>query len=750
MKSFRHRRCIATAVACVVFGSAPASADSSATTIGSSQAPSTAAAQAASNPSTSDNTEGMNEIVVTAQRRSERLSDVPVSITAISSEQLSQADVETLMDISKLTPALRFDYVGPNVQPSIRGIGTSFATSGGLGNVGIYVDGFYAPNPESTDFQLLDVQSIQVLKGPQGTLFGRNTTGGAILVTTAQPSTTTSATAEAAYGSYHTQRYQGYLTTGLTDRIAVDIEGMYRKSDGFVRNIITDNQDAGGYETSTVRAGIKVQVDDDAYLLFRYTHNLNDDPTGVLGNSFVVNGVPLTAALHPAVEALFGVPTVATQPNQVANGYPVSFHALGNIFQLTGADNLGFATLTSYTQYRDEKSTYHSDLDYSSSPLFDLEVPNEERTITQEFLLASNPGSRLQWTTGAFYFNYIDGYPSTSFGSFGAPLAVGASSSSTTSSVAVFADATYEMIPDLFLTVGARYSHDMVSDAYFSVPGATGALTRVNVSSIDGNKVTPRAVVRYKPTETSSLYMSFTHGYKPGLLNVGGSNLQDLDIEPESISAYEIGYKYGTKALSFDAASFAYDYKNLQISSYNGTQSILTNAATARIYGVEGDLRYSPLDGLNLNLAAAYTDAKYRDFASAAFYDLSSPFLYNIGFRPGGASGQQMQLAPKVTGSVGASYAMAVARNHLTFSGNLYYTSGFTFDAAGQFPQKAYETLGLRLEWTDPSDKLTLALYGDNVTNSHYLVQVLPSTFGIGGTWAYPATVGGSVRYKFK
>lgn len=122
--------------------------------------------------------------------------------------------------------------------------------------------------------------------------------------------------------------------------------------------------------------------------------------------------------------------------------------------------------------------------------------------------------------------------------------------------------------------------------------------------------------------------------------------------------------------------------------------------------------------------------------------------LYNFSFRPGGASDQQMQLALKATASVGASYAMQVVRSHLTFSGNLHFSSGFTFDAAGQFPQQAYETLGPRAEWTDPSDKLTLALYGDNVTNSHYLVQVPPSTFGIGDTWAFPATVGGSIQVR--
>jgi iron complex outermembrane receptor protein len=737
MKKFLFGSCVATAAAAgVVFWSGAALAQA--------EAPATTATAAPASTGTA-----VGEIVVTAQRRSERLRDVPISITAITSEQLSQAGVATLTDISKLTPALRFDYVGPNVQPTIRGIGTSFATSGGLGNVGIYVDGFYAPNPLGTDFQLLNVQSIQVLKGPQGTLFGRNTTGGAILVTTAKPSTKTSGTVEASYGSYNTQRYQGYFTTGLTDKVAVDVEGLYRKGDGFIHNIVTGDKKAGAYEDWTIRTGLKADISSTASLLFRYSHSQNDDPAGVLSNAFVKDGVPLTAALHPSVEALFGVPIVATRYNQVANSTEVSFHSKSDIFQFTGTDDLGFATLTSYTQYRKESSTYRSDLDYSSAPLFNLRVPNAEKTFTQEFLLASNPGGRLQWTTGAFYFNYVDSYPATSFGSFGAPLAVGASSSSKTSSIAAFADATYELTDNLFLTAGLRYSHDMVSHAYFSNPDASGALVRVNVPSLKGDRVTPRVVLRYKPTEQSSVYASFTRGYKPGLLNVGGASLTGIVIRPENISAYEVGYKYGTRSFSFDVSSYYYDYKNLQVSGYNGTQSLLTNAAAARIYGLEGEARYSPIDGLNLNVAAAYTNGKYKNFDTAPFYDLSSPFLYDIGARPGGASGQQMQHTPKITGSAGASYTTAAAGGSLTVSGNLYYTSKFFFDPAGQFPQKAYETLGLRAEWTDPSDRFTLAVFGDNVTNSHYRIQVLPSNFGIGGFSAYPATVGASAKVKF-
>jgi iron complex outermembrane receptor protein len=689
------------------------------------------------------------EVVVTAQRRAERLRDVPITVTALTSASLQQANVQSLTDISKLTPGLRFDYAGPNVQPTIRGIGTTFTTSGGLGNVGIYIDGFYLPNPLAADFQTLNVQNVQVLKGPQGTLFGRNTTGGAILVTTAKPSTTPSIITEASYGSYNDRKLQTYATTGLTDKIAVDFEGLYHAGDGFIDNIYSGRKNIDQFEDFTVRLGVNVQVNDWMSWLFRYEHQSSNDPSSVAGNAYVLNGVPLTAALHPGVEALFGVPVVATNPNQVANASPVDFHAHTDSFRLTGNMDFDFATLTSYTQYETDGSYYHSDLDYSSSPLFNLGVPNGEQTITQEFLLASKPGPKLQWTTGVFYFNYIDAYPSTSFGVFGAPLAVGADSSSTTASIAYFADATYQVLPNFFITGGVRISHDMVYNAYFSTPGATGSLVQHDVPSSASDTVTPRVVLRYKPTDQTSVYFSYTKGYKPGLINVGGGTYNDLFIQPEHIEAFEVGAKYGTPRLSVDVAAYDYQYTDLQISSYNGLQSLLTNAASARIYGLEGQGDYRVTDDLDVNASFAWTDAEYTSFPTAPVYDISSPFLYNIITVPGGASGREMQRAPKVTATGGARYGFDVFGGRAAISGNVYYTSKFSLDPSDQFPQAAYTTLGLRLQWTPDSTPVTFALYGDNVTDARYRTQILPSNFGIGSVWAYPATIGFSVRYKY-
>lgn len=695
------------------------------------------------------------EIVVTAQRRTEKLRDVPISVTAISTSQLEQANVQSLADIAEVTPALRFDNVGTFVQPTIRGVGTSFATSGGLGNVGIYVDGFYAPNPLGTDFQLVNTQSIQVLKGPQGTLFGRNTTGGAILVSTAQPSVVPKASAEIAYSSFNTKRAQAYVTGGVTDTIAVDIEGLYRSGDGFVTNILSGNDKVGAYENWTVRAGVKFDISANASILARYIRSETDDPTANLANAYSLDGRPLTAALNPALIfgvpdfgiPSFGTPVVTTDPDEVANARRMSFEAQADIFQLTGELDLGFANLTSYTQYRDESSFGISDLDYSSSPLYALGLPNTSSTFTQELLLASAPGTALQWTAGLFYFNFRDSYPGTQGALFGGPLATFARSSTRTKSIAGFIDATYEMTPRLFVTAGIRVSRDSVVDSYFSDPGPDGSLIQRDVEPLKSTKATPRVVLRYKPDDSSSIYASYTLGYKPGLLNVGGGSLEGIRIKPEKISAFEAGYKYGSGPLSFDIAGYYYDYTDLQVSGFTGTQSLLTNAATARIYGFEAQSQYSVSSRFSVNAAVAYTNARYRDFETSPFYDLNGAVLFDNGALD--ASGFKMQRAPDFTANLGARYVLNVAGGDLALSGSLYYSSSFYFDSSNQFRQGGYETLALRAEWTDPSERLSIAVFGDNVTDSRYRTQVLPSNFGIGTQWSYPATVGVSLGFDY-
>lgn len=698
-----------------------------------------------------DQTASVSEVIVTAQRRAERLQDVPITITNIGAEQLKDANIQNLAEIQKVTPALRFDNQGPFYQATIRGIGTAIVTTGSGSNVGLYIDGFYSPNPVASDFQLLNVDNVQVLKGPQGTLFGRNTTGGAILVTTSQPSQHRSGTVDLSYGSYNAQRYQGYFTTGLTDRIAFDIGGEYSRGDGFTTNIATGDDKVGRYEDWSLRTGLKIDVTDNLTGLLRYEHSRTDDPYSQLNGAYVYNGQPMTAA------ALFPNAVIATKPNEVALQDEVFGIANNNIYQMTWTYSLPGATITSYTQYRGEDSVFQQDFN-AAVPNFILgRVPLADQTFTQEFLVTSKPGPRLQWTTGAFLMDYRDRFKAY-LSIAGAPFFKVAGSNTDTRSAAFFFDGTYQLADKWFVTAGARYSHDVVRSPFYE----TEAGQTVYAPVLTGDHVTPRFVLRYAPDSQSSIYASFDRGYKAGLYNLGGESTQP--IAPETINAFEVGYKHAEQTYSVNAAAFYYDYNDLQVASYgvvNGIPvGIISNAAQSRIYGAEGDAHWQPMRDFELNASIAYVDAAYQHFYNDPAFTpcISPPFpsvctAADIGTLKTtpipDAQNFTMQRAPKWTANVGARYTMDLAGGRLALSENLYYSSKVYFDTAQQVIQNGYATLGLRAEWTDASQRYMVAIYGDNVTNRHYLTQAIPETYSVPVSWSAPATVAGEIRVRF-
>jgi iron complex outermembrane receptor protein len=757
----------------------------------------TAALPCMSAAADADDSDQLQEIVVSAQRREEKSRDVPITITSLNSDQLATANVNSLSDTAKLTPGLRFDTQGPAMQATIRGVGTAITTSGGGPNVGIYVDGFFQPNAYVSDFQLMRVQDIEVLKGPQGTLFGRNTTGGAILINSADPSTTTSGEAKISYSRFNTETAQAYGTTGLTQNIALDVEGQYRRSDSYFTDILDGDDKIGETHDWSVRTGLKIQFSDSLSLLLRYTHASINDPTTQLVNAYVdgsgqtgffstvANPQASYGKTNSAGVALINLNAppgaYATAPGQVALNSPVGFTAKSDSVQATVKDDLGFADLTSYTQYRYDHSPYHGDLDATAVPLFNILVDVWDETVSQEFLLNSKPGSPLQWTAGANYFSNIDNWSniqaaglipaSTTFIGFGG-------SSTDTRSYAAFADLTYALVPEeWFLTLGGRFSHDLVTDAYFKTDeytpytgytGPTGQTipfsgpsgTVIPVPDLTHNSFTPRVVLRYKPTEQSSVYASYARGYKAGILNVGGDS--ERPVAPETNDAFEVGYKYETGKVDVDLASFFYNYKNLQVSSYQEGAADITNAATARIYGLEGQLRYNLMENFDVNVGATWTHARYRSFTNAPFYGYCDPAAGatsptycasgagSIVETTTNASGDHMQRSPDYTANVGASYRVPTeTAGQFTLSGNLYYTASFYFDPEQQFEQGGYALLSLRAQWVDPSKRYTVALFGDNVTDKRYQTQVLFNTIGIGSVWSSPVTYGVSLGVKF-
>lgn len=689
------------------------------------------------------------DIVVTAQRRTELSRDVPISIVSLSGDQLDQANVHQLADISKLAPGIRFRGSSNFQQPSIRGVSTALVGSGVGSNVGIYIDGFYSSTATGSNFQLLNIRNVEVLKGPQGTLFGRNTTGGAILVTTARPSTEPSATFELSYGRFDAQRYQAYATAGLSDTVAVDIEGLYRKGDSYFRNIVTNREREGAYEDWSVRAGLSWEAGDRLSFLLRYQHSDTDDPSYLETNALVRNGRPLTVAttIPGAV--------IATRPGEVAKlaSQPAAFHFKADAVQFTAEADLGFADLASYTQYRHERSEAFNDLDYAAVPYFHVTIPQRVKIFTEELLLASKPGPALQWTIGAFFLDQKDRFPPTLASVGGGSPLLTAETGLRTRSFAAFADITYQVTDSLFLTGGLRYTNERGLDAFRISGPLTGNLGRTDYPEYEGNYLTPRFVIRYKPNDRSSFYLSYTRGIKAGIIDTNDS-APTATIRPEKLTSYEAGFKYGSPNFSIDLSAYYYDYKDLQVQIPIGPVVLVRNAANSRIYGGEAQARYSFGSGFELSGGLAYNNARYKRFPnSQAFIQCLDPVACGsqYGLFPvstSDSSGFRMQNAPEFTASISPSFSHELADGTLRATANLYYTSSFFFDSSEQFRQPGYATLDLRAEWTDPSDRFTLAVYGANVTDKDYLLQVSPNTFGIGALWAAPATYGISLRVK--
>lgn len=713
-------------------------------------------------------------IVVTAQRRSELSRDVPITVTTLNETKLRDANVTSLMDLPRLAPGVRFDQQGAYTQPVIRGIGTTIGLTAAGNSVGIYVDGFYLPNSLAVDFPFLNVENVQVLKGPQGTLFGRNTTAGAILIKTAEPSTETKAVAEAAYERFNTGKLQGYFTTGLTDRIAVSLEGGYSSSDGFLKNVYDGSLATGGgfapgarrknpgaYEKWMARAAIKAELSDSASIILRYEHLDNRDPGGVAGGTWV-GQIDGQAYPFSAGDTLPGT-KFGLRRGEVANNARTDFRMKSDTLQLTGRFDLGFADLTSYSQYREETVQQFLDSDYSSATILALNLPEDNRVISQELLLTSKPGGRLQYTAGAFFYEgKVDLGVNLSTDNVNFTPFLG--NGGTIRTYAAFFDATYEVVDNLFITGGLRYSHDQVDDPYFqTTPGVPDAFTVRQ--DYNDDRLSPRVVLRYKPSPESSIYASYTKGSKSavqdttGSSQLGGNTFYDgYYLRPEEIDAYEIGFKYADDRVSAELAGFYYDYKNLQNSYYLQGTAIYSNAAKSRIRGIDGSIAFKVTPEFEISAAATYLDAKYKDYKVAGYFvpiiapDADGDGIPDFaGFDTStlfDASGLQVQRAPKFSATVSARYTTELAGGRLALSTNLYHSSKVFFDAAHQFPQKAYDILAARVQWTDPSDHYTIAVYGDNLTDAKYLTQGLPSTSSVATVWGRPASYGVSIRFK--
>ena len=730
----------------------------------------------------------VENVTVTAQKRKQKIQDVPISITVLDQKALRRLNVKSSDELAQYIPSVQIGMPsGKGNQPliSIRGIGLNDTNTNNAGPNGVYVDEVYQASPAGQTFQTFDLSRVEVLKGPQGTLYGRNTTGGAINYVTNKPTDDFFASEDVQYGSWNTASTQtvinGQLYPGIDGRAAV----FYNYSDGYFKNIATDKTTNGANDLA-YRGQLSIDTIENLDLLFNvHGGNVNRRPdeykqVGVLNGLF---GAPCgdQQILAGQCTDLYGYKAphgfYSGNYNRDQNLY---INAIGGSAR---ADyHWGGVTLTSLTAFETSHKNHPEDTDAEPYDLVQINYGVRSTDITQEFRV-SGGGTDYHWLAGLYYLSehlnqdqpitllhdidQVVGFPGIGDG-----LAEQARTlnGQFTESVASYGQADYEIFPNARITLGGRltYEHkafDAFSEAAFETNGTFPAETPLyNLSeNLSDRAASWRAAFDYKITPNVLAYISASTGFKSGGFN-GGFLANDVPealsqlkpIQPEYITATEAGLKsdFFDQRLRFNASIFNYTYHDLQI--YNLIQSplstgslvlpltVLTNAPKAFIRGAEFEVDVNPIEHLTTSVSLSFLNARLGQFVSGA----GTPDAENF-------TGNQLPNAPKFNAIFGADYALPLARGDVVeLSSSAAYKAHQFFESNNNplVAQNGYWLLDARLSYTSPNKKWDVAVLGKNLTGQQYLNFSNDLTSGLGlieEIVGPPRYVGGELVYRY-
>ncbi|WP_174297808.1 TonB-dependent receptor [Sphingomonas bacterium] len=694
-------------------------------------------------PQSADSGQGLADIVVTAQKRAENLQRIPIAITAASATDLANRNVNNTTELNAVVPGLNVRTAAGAAQTFIRGIGT---TSNVVENpVALYIDGVYLPQQRDGLRELVDVEQVAVLKGPQGTLFGRNATGGVIQITTRAPSHSFSGEARAEIDSYATFRTRAYVTGGLTQKVAASLAlGYAHQGDGYGDSITTGNDTNRLRHEFTARAKVLIEADSrtDITVIGDYLDR------NQLANSFqpyegTSLSVPGTGPLTSKYDSYQG-----------ADSY-IAYHGGGA--SVTIDHDLDFAKIVSISAYRAGKTQFLFDNAAVPGQLFVVSTTNSpNRMYSQEFQLVSARNDRFNWVTGIYLYDYRNSaLPIVR--DFRGPLAPAPTSTAhsettgteLTKSVAPFAQATYEFLPRTNLTVGARYTYEKreasVSQIATRNNGTTATVARNDELTI--RKPTFRVAIDHRLTDDVLGYVSFNTGIKSGGFNIINPSPGYL---PEKLTAYETGVKSELlgKRLRLNLAAFYYDYKNLQVIQFVGVAQTVVNGAAARLYGLDVDFEAEPVRGLRLSGGLELEHTGFTDYRGAVF-STPRPTGGAVIFS-GDATGNRLVLAQEFSGTAAMDYHHSLPRGSLDYNLTANYNGDYYFEADNFLRQRPYTIVNTSLRWTLPDDRISFTLFARNLLDEHVITQ--STTQSLGYPTAYsntPRSVGGAVGIKF-
>lgn len=706
---------------------------------------------------------GVAEIVVTAQRRAESLQDVPISITALTSQSIQDGAIRGVDEIAGRTPG--FTMTAFNVaQPRlfIRGSGSTDDGAAQDNSVAVFMDDVYIARGSGQAFEFLDVDRIEVLRGPQGTLYGKNVVGGLINVISRRPSRSMDAAAEISYGNYNALDLRGYVTGPVSDNLAVSFSGVRRSRDGFARNIRL-NRELEDLDLVAVRGQILWTPTPDIDVLIAADYSNHSDN----GQSRKGEG-PFTTPPFGSVTA------VQTSDDPRESESPRVTYQKRRIFGTLGRidwrNELG--TLTSLTAYRTSKVNLGDAFTGIGSPpypvLDTLNIEQESaKQFSQEVRFATDPflNDRVTAIVGLYYLHEnvdrteiadlisVIGSRVPSLG--GLTGISGSYQLATTESLGAFASTTVKITERLGLTAGIRYTHETkdIETQVRSIADTDSIIAAPPTEEYDiaakgsWGGFTPRVALTYELSPALNLYASYAQGFKSGGFQGQAPTglAASIPFDPEHARSYEIGIKgrlFGNK-LTFALSAHHTDYDDLQVrqNAQRPEDPLpiirITNAGAARARGIELDLNAKPTSWLTLWGSYGYLDAKYVRLTDNTGKD---------------RSGNDMVYAPKNTYNIGGEVELPVSDTASAFARAEYrWQDKFFFDPANDAvnTQQGYGLLSGAVGARFADGRITAELWGKNLTDKLYRTSNIPFLGDRFVTYGAPRTYGVRLRVNY-
>ena len=724
--------------------------------VGSALALCLAAQAAHAQEAAEDSGFGLEEITVTARKRVESMQDVPAAISALSAGELERRFDSDVRDFADSSPNIVIDDTqqGPGGVAAvyIRGIGVADVEKSVDPAVGVVFDDIYIGQSSGSLLKAIDIDRVEVLRGPQGTLFGRNATGGVINLARSRPTFEPSGKARLTFGRFDTWKIEGVASTGLNDKVAVKMSAAYEKSDGYFYNRVYD-QPGQRSEFYTVAGALLAEPTERLSILVSYDHQeTQQDPPQLLA---VNRPTDLFCTAYNQCSAKPGQPTSGGRYISVADG-PLRKNASFKLDMATAklTYDLGSDLELDYIfGWLKTDETITQDFDTSPLTLYHTDRPARWRQTTNELRLTKGGSGPLTFVMGAYFWdskytinlkNYI--------GFAGAPLLTSAQDvTQTNKSWAGYGELDYELTDRLTLTLGARYTHDkktsIVNDGTIFIYGTTveanpvaslaGPIVMAKPVGKSWSKFTPRVSLKYDLSDDVMGYALWSRGYRGGGFNGRPSTIGAAinPYNPETLDNYELGFKSELAGgrVRLNGAAFLMKYKDMQQDldvpapgTSTGRENRTINAASAEFKGVELDLTAQLTENFRVNGNVGYLDAKYKKF----FGD-----IYSTG-TPVDATFLKIRRAPKWTWNLGATYETEIAENtSFWITGDVHYLGAHEITFLNNPNLRNDGQYMIDASINLKRNNTTLSLFGKNLGNE----KGWTIGYDVQGVWSYAA-----------